>query len=68
MCVFCDYSFTVDDIDTCRNVVYDIDTLQNPPGISIDCENCPDERIWYDAYGQGFCLHCFSEETFNDVK
>jgi hypothetical protein len=32
--------------------------------ILIECKNCPDERIWYDAYGQGYCSHCVPLEAF----
>jgi hypothetical protein len=36
--------------------------------ILIECETCPDERIWYDAHGQGYCLHCAPLEAFDHVE
>lgn len=36
--------------------------------ILIKCKNCPDERIWYDAGGQGYCLHCAPLEAFDNAE
>lgn len=27
------------------------------------CESCSNERIWYDAQGQGYCFHCLPLES-----
>jgi hypothetical protein len=51
---------SVDDIENYLLIVYDIEIEK------FHCENCPDERIWYDAWGQGYCLHCTPEEAFEE--
>jgi hypothetical protein len=55
-------TISVDDIESYLYIVYDIEIKE------IHCENCPDERIWYDAHGQGYCLHCAPLEAFDNAE